>query len=315
MSVDISQESVNKVIHKQPRHSNFQKNWRQWLAGYLMLLPNFLGFFVFMLIPILATIYIGFTNWDLINAPRWVGLLNYKILLRDPIFWTSLKKTILFTIVNVPVQSFLALLIAILLNQKLKGLNLFRTLFIAPWICMPVAIGLTWTWIYNKDFGYLNHILGLIGLAKIGWITSQDITLWSIVATNVWEFLGWHIILLLAALQIVPPELYEAALVDGANNWTRFWKITVPVISPIFFYDLVVNMISTLQIFDLPFAMTNGGPGNASRVFNLYLYQKGFQFLQMGPASAMGVILFIFIIICTVITFKYVGSRINYDLS
>jgi ABC-type sugar transport system permease subunit len=315
MSIDISQDSIKKVFDKRPRPSNFQKNGREWLAGYLMILPNFLGFFIFMLIPILATIYIGFTNWDLINSPRWVGLLNYKILLRDSIFWTSLKKTILFTIINVPVQSFLALLVAILLNQKLKGLNFFRTLFIAPWICMPVAIGLTWTWIYNKDFGYLNHILGLIGLAKVGWITSQDMTLWSIVVTNVWEFLGWHIILLLAALQIVPPELYEAALVDGANNWTRFWKVTVPVISPIFFYDLVVNMISTLQIFDLPFAMTNGGPGNASRVFNLYLYQKGFQFLQMGPASAMGVILFIFIIICTIITFKYIGSRINYDLS
>jgi multiple sugar transport system permease protein len=315
MSIGISQEPIEKIINKPSGRFNFQKNWREWLAGYLMILPNFLGFFIFMLIPILATVFIGFTNWDLVNAPKWVGILNYKILLRDVIFWTSLKKTILFTIINVPVQSFLALFVAILLNRKLKGLNLFRTLFIAPWVCMPVAIGLTWTWIYNKDFGYINHILSFIGLTKVGWLTSQDYSLWSIVFTNVWEFLGWHIILLLAALQIVPPELYEAALVDGASNWTRFWKITVPVISPIFFYDFVVNMILTLQIFDLPYAMTGGGPGNATRVFNLYLYQKGFQFLQMGQASAMGVIMFVFIMICTFLIFKYLGSRVNYDIS
>lgn len=315
MNNSASQEKKKQKLMEKRQPSNFQKNWREWLAGYLMLLPNFLGFFIFMLIPITATIFIGFTNWDLINAPKWVGLLNYKILFRDTIFWSSLNKTFLFTLVNVPVQSFLALLVAILLNQKLKGLNLFRTLFIAPWICMPVAIGLTWTWIYNKDFGFINHLLSSVGILKVNWLSSQDLSLWSIMFTNVWEFLGWHIILLLAALQIVPQELYEAALVDGANNWTRFWKITVPVISPIFFYDLVVNMISTLQIFDLPFAMTNGGPGNTTRVFNLYLYQKGFQFLQMGQASAMGVILFIFIIICTVITFKFIGSRVNYDVS
>ena len=127
--------------------------------------------------------------------------------------------------------------------------------------------------------------------------------------------MGWHIILLLAALQIVPPELHEAALVDGASNWVRFWKITVPVISPIFFYDFVVNMILTLQIFDLPYAMTGGGPGNATRVFNLYLYQKGFQFLQMGQASAMGVILFVLIMVCTFLVFRYLGSRVNYDIS
>lgn len=169
-------KQFEKKLSDKPR-SNFKKNWREWLAGYLMLLPNFIGFFIFMLIPIVATIYIGFTNWDLINVPKWVGFLNYQILFRDPIFWISLKKTVIFTLVNVPIQSFLALLVAILLNQKLKGLNLFRTLFIAPWICMPVAIGLTWTWMYNKDFGYINHLMTILGLAKVGWLSSQELSL------------------------------------------------------------------------------------------------------------------------------------------
>lgn len=297
------------------RTPSARHRWREWLAGYFLILPNLLGFLIFMLAPIVATILISFTNWDLITVPKWVGFLNYQALFQDPIFWLSLKKTLLFTVVNVPIQSFLALLVAVLLNRKLRALNLLRTLFIMPWICMPVAIGLSWTWIYNFEFGYLNHLLLSLGLGRVGWLTSQDLALFSILAVNVWEYLGWHIILLLAALQIVPPELHEAALVDGASNWTRFWKITVPVISPIFFYDLVVNMINTLQIFDLPITMTNGGPGNAARVFNLYLYQKGFSFLQMGQACTMGVIQFGLIVIATFIVFRYLGSRVNYDVS
>ncbi len=296
------------------KKNSFRKNWREYIAAYTMILPNFLGFFIFMFIPIISTFLISFTNWDLITIPKWIGLLNYKLLFKDRVFWISLIKTLHFTLVNVPIQSFLALLIALLLNQKFRGINVFRTLFIMPWICMSVAIALSWTWILNTEFGYINHMLVSLGLPRVGWLSSQKIAIYSVIMINVWQYLGWHIILLLAALQIVPLEYYEAALVDGANSWSRFWRITVPIISPIFFYDLVVNMILTLQIFDLPFVLINGGPGNATRVYNLYLYQKGFQFMQMGNASAMGVILFFIIILFTFIAFKFFGSKVNYDL-
>lgn len=279
-----------------------------------MILPNFLGFFIFMLAPIIATVVLGFTEWDLVNDPQWVGFANYKNLFGDRIFWLSFRKTIWFTLLNVPIQSFLALLIAVLLNRKLKALNLFRTLFIIPWICMSVAVGLTWTWLFNTQFGYINHVLTTLGFERIGWLTSDKLALYAVIFVNIWQYLGWHIILLLAGLQIVPQELYEAATVDGANNWMKFWKITIPMVSPIFFYDLVVNMIMTLQIFDLPFAMTNGGPGNATRVFNLYLYQKGFSFLQMGEACSMGVVLFVLIMVATFLVFKFLGSRVNYEV-
>ena len=291
-----------------------KKRWRQWITGYLMILPNFLGFFIFMLAPIIATVVLGFTEWDLVNNPQWVGFANYKNLFGDRIFWLSFRKTIWFTLLNVPIQSFLALLIAVFLNRKLKALNLFRTLFIIPWICMSVAVGLTWTWLFNTQFGYINHVLTTLGFERIGWLTSDKLALYAVIFVNIWQYLGWHIILLLAGLQIVPQELYEAATVDGANNWMKFWKITIPMISPIFFYDLVVNMIMTLQIFDLPFAMTNGGPGNATRVFNLYLYQKGFSFLQMGEACSMGVVLFVLIMVATFLVFKFLGSRVNYEM-
>lgn len=306
--------TIQPVTHVSMPKRAPKKRWRQWVTGYSMILPNFIGFFIFMLIPIIATIGLGFTEWDLVNDPRWVGLDNYKHLFKDRIFWLSFKKTIWFTLINVPVQSFLALLIAVLLNRKLKALNLFRTLFIIPWVCMSVAVGLTWTWLFNTQFGYINHVLTSLGLERIGWLTSDKLALYAVIFVNIWQYLGWHIILLLAGLQIVPQELYEAATVDGANNWMKFWKITIPMISPIFFYDLVVNMIMTLQIFDLPFAMTNGGPGNATRVFNLYLYQKGFSFLLMGEACSMGVVLFVLIMVATFLVFKFLGSRVNYEM-
>ncbi|MGE5605764.1 MAG: carbohydrate ABC transporter permease [Bacteroidota bacterium] len=290
-----------------------QQRFRQTLAGYLFIAPNFLGFFVFALAPIIATIALSFSDWDLVNPLKWVGWLNYKNIFASPSSWDSLKQTILFTVLNVPIQCFIALGIALILNQKLKGLNLFRTLFLLPWVCMPIAHALVWQWIYNYSFGILNHIITSFGFQGVRWLNNPTVAFFAVMFVNIWSYLGMHIVLLLAALQNVPGELYEAALVDGASAWVRFWKITFPMISPVFFYDVVINMIGTLQIFDLPFALTNGGPGNVNLYFNLLLYRKAFSYFQMGEACAMGVILFVLIALLTFITFKYIGSRVNYD--
>lgn len=285
------------------------------LAGYLFIAPNLIGFLVFQLLPIAAAIGLSFTAWDLINDPKWVGLANYKTLLSDPVFKLSLQKTFYFVVVNVPLQSLLALIVAVLLNQNIRFQNLLRTLFIVPWVSMAVAVGLTWTWLFNSQFGLLNQILTSLGMQRIPWLASQDWALRSVIVVNVWQYLGFHIIIFLTGLQLIPREVTEAAIVDGATPWTRFWRITIPLISPILFYDLIVNMIGTFQIFDLPYAMTGGGPGQATRVYNLYLYQKGFQFLRMGEASAMAVILFLLIVVTTVIFFRIIGRRINYDIT
>ena len=293
----------------------YSKRRREAIAGYLFITPNLLGFMVFQLIPIVVAIVLGFTKWDLINPPEWVGFGNYRALFKDPVFALSIKKTLRFVVVNVPAQSLLALLIAMLLNRSIRFQNLIRTLFIVPWVSMAVAVGLTWTWIFNAQFGLLNQILQAIGLDRIPWLASQDWALGSVMVVNIWQYLGFHIIIFLAGLQMIPQEIEEAAIVDGANAWTRVLKITIPLISPVLFYDLIVNMIGTFQIFDLPYAMTGGGPGNATRVYNLYLYQKGFQFLRMGEASAMAVLLFIMIGVTTVIFFNVIGRRVNYDLT
>jgi multiple sugar transport system permease protein len=204
--------------------------------------------------------------------------------------------------------------IALVLNQKLKGLNIFRTLFLLPWVCMPIAHALTWQWLYSYSFGFFNHILNSIGLPSVRWLNDPLVSFFSVMAVNIWSFLGMHIVLLLAALQNVPVEMMEAALVDGANPWARLWKIIFPLIGPVFFYDVVINMIGTLQIFDIPYGLTNfGGPGTTNLYFNLLLYLKGFRYFQMGQACAMGVILYVFIAILTYLIFKYLGSRVNYD--
>lgn len=291
------------------------KRRREAIAGYLFITPNLLGFLIFQLVPIVVAIGLAFTQWDLINDPVWVGFANYRALLRDPVFLLSIKKTLYFVVVNVPLQSMLALIIAILLNRSTRLQNLIRTLFIVPWVSMAVAVGLTWTWIFNSQFGLLNEILLRIGLDRIPWLAHQDWAMFSVIIVNVWQFLGFHIIIFLAGLQMIPKEVEEAAIVDGASKLTRLFRITLPLISPVLFYDLIVNIIGTFQVFDLPYAMTGGGPGNATRVYNLYLYQKGFQFLRMGEASAMAVLLLIMIAITTAFFFKIVGRRVNYDLS
>lgn len=305
-------EFKEHLIQHQKTLKNNQRI-REAIAGYLFITPNFLGFLIFFLVPIIATVFISFTDWDLINPMKWIGLTNYINLFSSPASWASLRQTLLFTVINVPIQSFLALGVALILNQKLKGLNIFRTLFLLPWVCMPIAHALTWQWLYNFSFGYWNHILTSMGMSGVRWLNDPAVAFFAVMFVNIWSFLGMHIVLLLAALQNVPTQLYEAARVDGAGTWARFWNIVFPMIGPVFFYDIVINMIGTLQIFDLPFALTNGGPGNVNLYFNLLLYRKGFSYFQMGEASAMGVILFAIIIGLTLITFKYMGSRVNYD--
>lgn len=292
-----------------------QKRKREAVAGYLFITPNLVGFLAFQLIPIAAAIGLGFTQWDLINDPIWVGLANYRNLLKEPVFQLAVRKTLYFVVVNVPIQSILALFIAILLNRSIRFQNLIRTLFIVPWVSMAVAVGLTWTWIFNSQFGLLNEILMKLGSDKIPWLAHPDWALNSVIIVNIWQFLGFHIIIFLAGLQMIPREVEEAAIVDGAGSVTRFFRITLPLISPVLFYDLIVNIIGTFQAFDLPYAMTGGGPGNATRVYNLYLYQKGFQFLRMGEASAMAVMLFVLIGVTTAFFFRVVGRRVNYDLT
>jgi ABC-type sugar transport system permease subunit len=178
---------------------------------------------------------------------------------------------------------------------------------------MPVAHGLTWMWLYNRDFGIFNQILGLFGVPKLAWLSDPSIAFAATLLLNIWIYTGYHVIVLLAALQNIPKELQEAALIDGASARVRFFRISLPVIGPILFYDLIVNMIGTLQVFDIAFALTNGGPGRTNLFYNLLLYRKGFNYWQYGQASAMGLILFLLIGIFTFVAFRFAGGKVNYD--
>jgi multiple sugar transport system permease protein len=293
--------------------SNRTRKRGEAIAGYLFILPNFLGFFVFAIGPILASFFIAFTDWDLIRAPRFTGLENLTVLLSSKDFWISLRQTMLFTFINVPIQTAAALGIAVLLNRSFRGINVLRTLFIVPWVTMPVAHGLTWMWLYNRDFGFFNQALGLVGVPKLAWLSNPSIAFAATLMLNIWIYTGYHVVVLLAALQNVPKELQEAALIDGAGPRTRFFRISLPMIGPILFYDLIVNMIGTLQVFDIAFALTNGGPGRTNLFYNLLLYRKGFNYWQYGQASAMGLILFLIIGLFTFLAFRFAKGRVNYD--
>jgi multiple sugar transport system permease protein len=280
--------------------------------GYLYALPWFIGFTVFTAGPIIASFLLSFTNWDLIRPAEWIGFGNYNTLLEDPLFWQSLKVTSIYALFSVPLGILGGLAIAVLMNQKIKGLSVFRTIYYLPAVVSGVAVSLLWSWIFNPDFGVLNYLLSLIGLNGPGWIYDEKWALPSLIIMSLWG-VGGGMVIYLAGLQGVPTELYEAAIIDGASSWRRFWSITIPMISPVIFFQLIMGIIGSFQIFTQAYIMTGGGPNNATLFYVLYLYRNAFQWFKMGYASALAWVLFIVILILTIIQFKLANRWVYYE--
>ena len=280
--------------------------------GYLYALPWFIGFTVFTAGPIIASFLLSFTNWDLIRPAEWIGFGNYNMLLEDPLFWQSLKVTSIYALFSVPLGILGGLAIAVLMNQKIKGLSVFRTIYYLPAVVSGVAVSLLWSWIFNPDFGVLNYLLSLIGINGPGWIYDEKWALPSLIIMSLWG-VGGGMVIYLAGLQGVPTELYEAAIIDGASSWRRFWSITIPMISPVIFFQLIMGIIGSFQIFTQAYIMTGGGPNNATLFYVLYLYRNAFQWFKMGYASALAWVLFIVILILTIIQFKLANRWVYYE--
>ncbi len=280
--------------------------------GYLYALPWFIGFTVFTAGPIIASFLLSFTNWDLIRPAEWIGFGNYNTLLEDPLFWQSLKVTSIYALFSVPLGILGGLAIAVLMNQKIKGLSVFRTIYYLPAVVSGVAVSLLWSWIFNPDFGVLNYLLSLIGINGPGWIYDEKWALPSLIIMSLWG-VGGGMVIYLAGLQGVPTELYEAAIIDGASSWRRFWSITIPMISPVIFFQLIMGIIGSFQIFTQAYIMTGGGPNNATLFYVLYLYRNAFQWFKMGYASALAWVLFIVILILTIIQFKLANRWVYYE--
>jgi multiple sugar transport system permease protein len=271
--------------------------------AFLLLLPNLLGFFIFIMFPVLGTFYISFTDWDMAGDMKWVGLANYKTLFQDDIFRKVLWNTLYYSVVSVPLGIMMSLLLAVFLNQKLKFMRFYRAAFFMPVISSFVAVAVIWQWIYNPDFGLLNYFLSWFGIDGPSWLTSSVWAMPAIILTSVWKNLGYNMLIFLAGLQGIPESYYEAADIDGAKWYTKYWHITVPLLSPTTFFVTVTSIIGSFQVFDAVYLMTQGGPARATSVLVHYIYQTAFQYLDIGYASAMAYILFFLVLIVTLIQF------------
>jgi multiple sugar transport system permease protein len=309
MSAISELSTVHRVKAKTPEEKRLRAKeaGRDNKAGYLFLLPWLIGLVVIVAGPMIASLYLSFTNYSLIQAPEWVGLDNYIRMIDDPRLHKSITVTFIYVIVGVPLQLIVALAIAMLLNEGMKGLPFYRSIFYLPsMLGASVAIAVLWRQMFEVD-GLVNQVLRLFGIpATTSWIADPQFALWTIILLHVWTF-GSPMVIFLAGLRQIPGMYYEAASVDGASRWAQFRKITLPLLSPIIFFNLVLQIINAFQSFTQAFVVSNGtgGPADETLFYTLYLYQRGFVQFQMGYAAAMAWLLVVIIAAFTAINFYF----------
>ncbi|MDR3691918.1 MAG: sugar ABC transporter permease [Fimbriimonas sp.] len=281
--------------------------------GFLFISPWLLGFLIFTAGPMIASFWLSFQKYDLVSI-RYVGVENYRRLFQeDPLFWKSLKNTVFYALFSVPLGITGSLSIALLLNQNVRGQRIFRTCFYLPSLVPSVASALVWQWVFNADNGILNTTLRLIGITGPQWLQDERATPWAFIAMSLWGVGGARMVIFLAGLQGIPESYYEAAKLDGASSWKCFRKVTLPLLSPVMFFNLILGVIGSFQVFTSAYVMTGGGPNNASLFYALYLFRNAFNYFKLGKASAMAWILFTILLVLTLIQFKTSKRWVHYE--
>ena len=284
------------------------------VSGYLFASPVILGLLVWVIAPMIGVLGISLTDWSVFSTPHWVGIRNYvRLFTTDLYFWNTLKVTVYYVALNVICTTVYSLVVAMLLNQNIRGRSIFRGIFYLPTIIPVVAASALWLWLYNADFGLLNLALLGLGLPKSLWIFSQSTVVPSIVIMSVWGGAGNTIVIFLAALQGVPRELIEACQIDGGNWWHRFRAITLPMISPVTFFNVVTGLIASFTIFTQSYVMTGGGPNNASLFYVLLLYREGFQRNNIAGAAALSWVLIVIVSILSLLLFRVSRRWVFYE--
>lgn len=277
---------------------------KEAIEGIILALPWMVGFVLFTAGPMLASVYLGLTRWDIISRPVFVGLRNYSTMFGDDeLFGKSLGVTVYYSLMSVPLHVVFGFILASLLNTKAPGKTVFRTIYYLPSVLPLVATAVLWSWILNPEFGLVNYALSRIGIKGPGWLVSEQWALPAMVLMNL-QYIGTTMIIMLAGLQRVPQELYEAAQLDGAGRWQTVWNVTIPMISSVIFFTIIVNINASFQTFTQAYVMTNGGPSNATLFYMLHLYNNAFRYFKMGYASAMSWVLFFLIVAFTVVQFR-----------
>lgn len=295
--------------------SLWQRLWTRDAPGYLFLLPWFIGFFGLTIGPIISSFYLSFTDFDLLTSPDWVGADNYiRMFTNDPKFWASMRVTMFFVIFSVPLKLAFALGVAMLLNRGMRGLPLYRALFYLPSLLgASVAIAILWRQIFARD-GLVNDFLSIFGIVGPSWISSPQYSLWTIIILAIWQF-GSPMIIFLAGLRQIPQDMYEAASLDGASKWRQFIKITLPLLTPVVFFNAIIQTIEAFKSFTPAFIISGGtgNPINSTLFYTLYLYQEAFGFFRMGYASALAWVLLALVGIFTAFSFLTSKYWVHYD--
>lgn len=289
-----------------------QRGWRRWAVIVAFLAPGLVPLLLFTVGPMVASAGLSLLHWDLLRPPRFIGLDNYARLAGDAAFRAAVGHTIQFVAGYLPLVLVGGLVIALALNQRLRGLALFRTVYFMPLVTSWVVVALMWRWLLEPRAGIVNHGLGLLGIQGPGWWTDPAWAMPSVIVASAWKDLGFVMVILLAGLQAIPEELYEAASVDGAGRWARFRNITLPLLTPSLFFVLVISLINNLQVFDQVWVMTGGGPAGATSVVVEQIVRNAFRYGQMGYAAAMSWAFFVVILVITALQFRLQRRWVNY---
>lgn len=298
---------LSKERPKKIRNKNLANNESFW--AWLFLMPIIIGFIVFTAFPVVMSFFYSLTDADGITPPKFIGLQNYANLFKEKEFLNALKNTIYYTVGVVPIGTFLAIITAVLLNQKIKFVNFYRSALFIPVIVSTVSISMVWQWMYNQDYGLINAFLGSLGLPQPAWIASQELAMPSVIIMSIWKGLGFNTVILLAGIQGISPSIYEAAEIDGAGPVRKFFNITMPLLKSTTMFVLIISLINAFQAFDQIYIMTKGGPAKATEVVVYLIYMNAFNFFKQGYASAMAYVLFIIIFIASIIQLKVSESK------
>jgi len=294
------------------RTGQLTQTQRRNLMGYIFISPFILGFLIWFLIPALIALFLSVNQWNLISPPKFIGFGNIEHMFNDPLLPQSLKATFVYTIVSVPVGLVLSFGLAMLLNNQLPGIGIFRTIFYLPSIIPAVASAAMWAWIFNTDFGLMNVIIRAFGGPKIHWLQDPGWAMPALIIISVWG-VGGSMIIFLAGLQGIPDIYYEAAEIDGAGRLAKLRHITLPLMSPVIFFNLVIGFINSFQVFVVGYLITEGGPVNSTLFMVLYIYRSAFRSLNMGYAAALSWLLFFILMGLSFLVFRYMGNRVYYE--
>jgi multiple sugar transport system permease protein/sn-glycerol 3-phosphate transport system permease protein len=288
---------------------------RQLGTAAFFLVPSLVGVLAFLVLPVVLVILLSFFRWDLLSPPKFVGGSNFVDLFQYDHIGHSLLVTLYYVALNIPIQTVIALGLALMLNRKLPAMGFFRVLYVVPFLATPVAMAVVWNWVFDPKIGAINTLLGYVGIHGPAWLGSSAWAMPVIAFANIWQYAGYNMLFFLAGLQAIPQQLYEVSGMDGAGKIQQFFRITLPLLNPTLLFVLVTGVIGSFQVFDTVFVLTNGGPGTATEVMNLQIYQSAFVGFHIGEACAMSVILFVIILIFTIAQFAYFRRRTVYEMT